>query len=213
MLSCLRILTGEAIRAGHIKTDPARNERPLLAGNGGRGILTPEEVKGLLFQPEKWRSQATYAINLTAATTGARLGELRGLKTRCVQPDRIVIDGVIREGEGYIEGDTKTGESGLRIIPIPKITQAVLMDLIANEDPESFVFSLDGGKKPIGANVATRALHEALETCEVMDEGERKKRGITFHSWRHFFNSIMRGRVSENDLRHVVELPVVNEPL
>ena len=203
VLSCIRVLTAEAVRGGYIESDPAKSVRPLLAKQTERGMLTSEEVRKLFLDPEKWRSPVVYAINLAAATTGARLGELRGIKARCVQQGRIVIDGVYREGEGYIERDTKTGASGLRIIPIPKITWTVLSDILQDREPEAFVFSLDGGKKPIGANVATRALQDALEKCGVMTAVERSERHITFHSWRHFFNSMLRGKISDTDLRQV----------
>jgi integrase len=39
----------------------------------------------------------------------------------------------------------------------------------------------------------TRWLYAALERIGV-SEYERKARNLTFHSWRHFFNSVMRAR-------------------
>jgi integrase len=34
-----------------------------------------------------------------------------------------------------------------------------------------------------------------------INEEKRKARAITFHSWRHFLNSVIRGRVPDEKLR------------
>jgi len=46
----------------------------------------------------------------------------------------------------------------------------------------------------------TGALYKALEKIGIGEE-ERQKRNITFHSWRHFFNSTMRSRVPDSKLK------------
>ena len=204
VLSCLRVITSEAVRAGHTQIDLGKGIKPLHNNGEKRGILTFEEAQELFAHRERWRNPVVFTINLSAATTGARLGELRALKGRNIRQHKIVIDGVQREGEGYVEHDTKTGPSGLRIITLPLVTDSAIRNLVGeNKKAEAFVFSLDGGRNPIGANVATLALHDALRQCKMAD-AEQLRRGITFHSWRHFFNSIMRGRVPDTDLRHVI---------
>jgi integrase len=50
------------------------------------------------------------------------------------------------------------------------------------------LFSRDGGKTPISRAQVTGAFRKALTTMDI-DREEQKKRGLTFHSWRHFFNT------------------------
>jgi integrase len=46
----------------------------------------------------------------------------------------------------------------------------------------------DGGNTPIGRKGITDAFSSAL--CKIgIEKSEQKKRGLTFHSWRHFFNT------------------------
>lgn len=63
----------------------------------------------VLSNPAHFASYELWALNLTAATSGARAGELLGLKVKCVHKDRIEIRGVKRAKVGFIE-DTKTGQ-------------------------------------------------------------------------------------------------------
>lgn len=202
ILTSLRAVFSEALRNELISSDPAKMVKPLRNEFSRRGILTTDESKMLLTNPGLWRSQVHYAINVTAATTGARLGELQGLKVRCVRPDRIVIDGVFRRNVGYVAHDTKTGETGLRIIPIPRFTYQTLAPLIEGKDDDEFVFTLNG-RSPIGGNTVTRGLHAAL-TLMGLSEELQNDRNVDFHSWRHFYGSVLRGYVTDVDLRHVV---------
>jgi integrase len=198
----LRAIFSEAQRDELITSNPAKIVKPLRNEYTQRGILTTEESKTLLQNPGLWRSHVHYAINVTAATTGARLGELQGLKVRCVRPDRIVIDGVYRRNIGFVEHDTKTGETGLRIIPIPQFTRRTLAPLIEGKDDDAFVFTLNGST-PIAGNTVTRGLHAAL-TLMGLPTALQSERNVDFHSWRHFYGSILRGHVTDVDLRHVV---------
>ena len=77
----------------------------------------------------------------------------------------------------------------------------VLQLLIRGRSLEEFVFSLDG-VRPIAGNTVTRALHSALELIGISRDVQ-KERGIDFHSWRHFYGSMLRGKVSDTDLRSV----------
>jgi integrase len=76
-----------------------------------------------------------------------------------------------------------------------------MQSLINGRSSEDFVFSLDGIRL-IAGNTATRALHHALEVIGISRDVQRE-RGIDFHSWRHFYQSILRGKVSDSDLRHI----------
>ena len=167
-----------------------------------RGILSLLEARHLLSRPELFSHPVHYAINLAACVTGARLGELRALKVNRVLGDRLVIDSVCRRIEGYVEHDTKTGASGFRIVPIPSFVVDVLRSLCQGKGEEEFVFALNGNG-PISGNTVTRGLHAALEGMGISME-EQQRRRIDFHSWRHFFGTLMRGRIADADLQRAV---------
>ena len=185
ILGCLRTVLEEALRRGLITENAAGKVKPLHNGYRSRGILSLSETRKLFSSFDCWHGCVHYTINLTACTTGARLGELRALKVKKVNKDRIVIDSVYRRMEGYIEGDTKTGVKGFRIIPIPAVTTHFLHPLLVGRSQEDFIFSLDG-VHPIAGNTVTRALHSALERIGISLD-EQRERGIDFHSWRHFY--------------------------
>ena len=44
--------------------------------------------------------------------------------------------------------------------------------------------------------------YKALENIGISSEA-RKERNITFHSWRHFYNSLMRGKIHDAKLRQL----------
>jgi integrase len=57
--------------------------------------------------------------------------------------------------------------------------------------PDGFIFSLDGGRTTFDGNNLKEALYTALLNIGIQKD-EREKRNITFHSWRHFFNTALR---------------------
>ena len=54
-------------------------------------------------------------------------------------------------------------------------------------DENDYIFSFDG-KKPMNEGRARAAFYKAMDKIGI-DENERQKRGITFHSWRHKFTT------------------------
>jgi integrase len=56
-----------------------------------------------------------------------------------------------------------------------------------------FVFSFTRGKTPATGRRVTECLYLALKNIGIPEE-ERRTRNLTFHSWMHFFNSVMRAR-------------------
>ncbi|MEW5818157.1 MAG: hypothetical protein AB1798_22555 [Spirochaetota bacterium] len=56
---------------------------------------------------------------------------------------------------------------------------------------------MNGGLAPCSGNRVTGALYKALEAIGVKD---RQLRNITFHSWRHWLNSLLRASGVPDDL-------------
>lgn len=196
VFSCLRTMLNEAERLELISSNPVRRVKPPRVTVNKRVIPSAEETRAL-FLPQHWSDPVALAANLFAAFTGARLGECLGLQ--CSD----VLDGyvVIRHSMGRLDGlkGTKTGV--VREIPVPELLQTVLQRLIA-DNGDGFVFSRDGGRKPLYDRTVTGALRQALLNIGLSAEQIRERK-LTFHCWRHFYNSVL--------LRHGVPLSVTQQ--
>jgi integrase len=136
-----------------------------------------------------------YALNLTAAATGLRLGELQALQGRDIRDDHIIVERSLCRKYGL--KPTKTGNT--RIVPIPSMVAAALAPL-RQGDPEEFVFAR--GAIPVGHEAVGGAYKRALARVRI-SIAEQRNQGLTFHSWRHFANSILRSRVPDSVLRKI----------
>jgi integrase len=61
---------------------------------------------------------------------------------------------------------------------------------LKDKNGDGYLFSNDGGEKPLGRHPVYNAFFAALEKTGIGDE-ERRKRGLSMHGWRHFFNTTM----------------------
>jgi integrase len=84
--------------------------------------------------------------------------------------------------------NTKTKTS--RNIPINPAVKRELDELIA-VNGNGYIFSDDKGVTPVRSELIERQLNKALERIGI-DDATRKKRNLTFHAWRHFFNTFLR---------------------
>jgi integrase/recombinase XerD len=188
-LKTLRTMLYEAVSRGIITENPAKSVKELKMEEAKRIILTLEEVDSLF--PDNWeavwKNEVIYRVHLIASCTGMRIAELRGLKGERVFEDHIQVCAQYNSRHGYKE-KTKTKRD--RIIPIAEEVWEFFEPLL-NVNGEGYVFSEDGGVKPISYERINRAFGEALETIGISHE-ERMKRNLTIHAWRHFFNTLMR---------------------
>lgn len=189
-LQVLKIMLSEAERLGYISINPAKQIEPIKNTVKERKLITTDEVKSLFGEernPEIWDSHFCYTANLLALTSGMRLGEIQGLQVADVYDTYVhVLQSLERGGFGL--KDTKTHEE--RMIPLPINTLSALRKLI-EETGEGFVFSLNGGIDPVAPTTITNPLYKALKAIGISEE-ERKARNLTFHMWRHYFNSRLR---------------------
>ena len=189
------VALSEAKRLGKIKTNPADNVSKLREIKPTRKILTPLEVKKFFeIIPEDVR---LYTINMLSATTGMRLGECIGLQKDDVHETWIEIKSNWQPGEGLKA--PKWGSN--RSVPVPSKTISLLRDLIdSNIWNNDFVFFGSTRHVPIGKRTVENYFTETIHRIGITEE-ERKARRLTFHAWRHFYNTMLRGHIPDHALR------------
>jgi integrase len=160
-----------------------------------------------LFNPDNfdkiWRGDTRqYVVNIFAASTGVRMGEVRGLLREKVYDDYISIHHKWTDKYGLADPKVKS----FRDIPVPSRTSECLhnlMKLSPYQNPGDFVFWGDlNRERPMSDTVIRRRLYYALN-CIGITEEERNIRGLDFHSWRHVFNTMHRGRIPDYKLQRV----------
>ncbi|GHT91326.1 hypothetical protein FACS1894140_1710 [Spirochaetia bacterium] len=199
-LAVLKIMMGEAARRNFFKKNPIESVKPLKAGNKEREIFTLGEVKQLF--PDDWHSvwdnYLVYMLNKLAAFTGMRLGELLGLRRDAIHEDYISVCGqYTRYGYSNV---TKTKEH--RDVPAPN---KLLLELsrLHEAGGRGFIFSEDGGEKPVSRTIVYSGFKAALEKIGI-DKAEREERGLTVHCWRHFLNTTLRmGNITDSKVQSI----------
>ncbi|MBN2324801.1 MAG: tyrosine-type recombinase/integrase [Spirochaetes bacterium] len=195
ILACMKIMMKEAVRLEYLQKNPADPILPLKEDPRRKSIFSLEEVRALFGKDafEKvWGSNLKlYTINLLGATTGARISEARGLQIKYVYLDYVDIQWAYGK-----HGLTRPKRSSMRQVPIPEKTSTALQKLIQEspfQEPDSFVFYGDNKDTPIDSKVILDSLYEALNKIGITP-AERKSKNLCFHSWRHWYNSMMRSR-------------------
>lgn len=194
-LATLKVMLKEARRLGYIISDPTVDVSQYAEHPVNKEILSIEQVKDLFREDNfqlLWKGNIThYTLNLLSASTGMRMGEIQGLKVKAVHNGYIEIIHAWERSYGLKE--PKYGS--YRNVTIPSRVEKFLNELIQQNkynSPEDLVFYGNERDKPIYNKTISKWLYRALEGIGVKYE-KGVKRTITFHSWRHFFNTVMRG--------------------
>ena len=197
ILSIFSVILDEARREGHIKTNPAREVRAFANNSKERGILSFEEARDLLTNLSYWDNPIAYTASLLAACTGMRAGEIRALRPCDLRDGYIHVEHSV-DLQGALKC-TKTGDK--RDLPLPQSLMDALRTLADHAGKEGRVFSVAG--VPMSTAAIRDGFYRALAVKGIKRE-ERKKRNITFHSWRHFLNSqLLSNGINESKTRKI----------
>lgn len=188
------VALGEAARLGLINDNPSTRAPKLAEQPAVRGVPTLAEARAILTAP--WADPRAHAASLLAATTGMRLGEVRALKVDAIH------DGEIEISEGWAnkEGSKDPKGKSFRTVPVPAHVVAVLRK-VAESNPwgSGFVFcSYRRRGNPVDSATIQDGFRDARKAA-----GIPAGRGVSFHSWRHFYNSQMRDRIPDHALRQL----------
>jgi integrase len=189
--SAFRTITSEACRLGIITDDPW-DRVPLFVGDSKpRGVLTIREALTLMNPAsieQVWNNgRVNYLMSLAAMLTACRQSELLALRWENVHEDHFDIEASwsIRYHE---RGPTKTKLKAP--VPIPSYLFEALREFA---QWPGYVFSFTLGRTPATGARVTDAFYRALTNIGIDDE-ERQRRNIVFHSWRRFANTYLRAR-------------------
>jgi integrase len=183
----LRIMLNYAVKQKLIGINPCHGVQMLSINDEKKiEILTSQEVVKLF--PADWGAvwdeAIFFVLNKLAACTGMRHGELLGLRGEFVY--KTYID-VCAQYSRYGYQDVKTHRP--RNIPIPQGMWKDL-ELLLQQNGKGYLFSRDGGGRPVIRKYVYRALYQALERIGI-DETERRRRNLSVHGWRHFLNTTL----------------------
>jgi integrase len=206
----LRTILDEALRKDLISVNPCDKVIPLSGQSKIRGILTPEEVRKLFCDsalPTVWKDDLQiFTINMLSVSTGLRLGECLALqfKNLNVIPNFLHITSSWEKTTRNLKG-TKTGKS--RYVPLPSRVEDYLnqcIELLKYREPEDLIFCRPHKRgKPITGLTVQFGYQKALQEIGI-SEIDRKKRCLSFHCHRHFFNSFLRvNKIADPKIREL----------
>jgi integrase len=181
LITVLRVIFGYALKAHDIDGNPMEHIELFALKTAEKGIFTGKEMN-VLFSDGVWDSVLHYALNLTAAMTGMRLGELLALRFEMVRPACITV--VYSWSRTDQLKCPKNGK--VRQIPISENLHQLLHSLSRGGSQSDFIFSHNG--HPMEHKSVYKRFYAALEKIG-LGRQERKARNITFHSYRHWFNT------------------------
>lgn len=186
LITILRIIFGYALKSRDIDENPMEHIELFALKSAEKGILSREELKRLFIDESAslWDSKMHYTLNLTAAITGMRLGELLALRFNMIQPSYITV----AYSWNTLDKLKCTKNGKVRKIPIPDMLYRLLCFLGENKESTDFVFS--SGKKPIDHKTVYKYFYRALEKIG-LSKTIREEKNITFHSFRHGFNTML----------------------
>ena len=201
ILKIVKIIFSEAVRREILEKSPADGIPYIRAKQKDRGILTIKEVHKLFDDekyPEIWGDEVAYTFNLFAVMTGCRRGEILGLQNKYVHEDHVEIC----HSWGRLSGlkPVKTKED--RIVPIHPGLSLYLKDIMQGGE-NGFTFSASKGLKAYPEGWILPNLYDALNKIGI-NKDQREERNITFHSFRHFFNTYCRANnITDDKVRAV----------
>ena len=181
----LKTMMKWAVKKRIIDRDPFLDVEKLLNEKPDKKIITHDEFKALFVDDWKtvWDNDfLRCTANKIAALTGMRCCEVLGLRGEYVFDDHLFLCGQYDE-YGYRETKTKIKH------PIP-LTAELVKDLrrLMEVNGEGFIFSRDGGIKPVNGRHIYNGLRKAFKKIGMTDD-EILKRGLNLHAWRHFCNT------------------------
>jgi integrase len=184
VLTSLKTLIAAAQDRGYVAQNVAATVRFEKSDRRSKPVIpSKEEVRLIIEHAGKWRP-----LLITAALTGLRSSELRGLRWEDVDLDRTKVLHVRRRADCRRSlGDPKT-RAGARTVPLaPPVLNILREHKFASQKPLGFVFANGRGNVDFNNNILVWGFHPVQVRAGVVDNAGKPKFGL--HSLRHFFAS------------------------
>ncbi len=205
VLVVLKIMLKEAVRQGLIPVSPAETVEGLPEVSVQKGTLLLAEVKSLFGEDsleKAWGGRRFHQVlNALALTTGMRMGEIQALRWKDVQGDHVCVEHSWDRSYGLKRPKANSN----RVVPLAATVARWLEELHPDTehcDSEVMVFHGQNLYRPIDHKAIGKHFQHALVLIGIGEE-EQRLRNLTFHSWRHTFHALMRGSMSDTDLRRI----------
>lgn len=192
-LSTLSLIMQEAVFRGLIQFNPCLNVKKPRGQKTERGCFTREQIK-LLFDSE-WSNNDIKLMCKLSTLTGLRLNEIRALKVDKIKDGYLIIDTSI---ENRIQKEKKPKSRKTRFVPITKELQAELLKQAENKKGYIFISKAKTNRSWTQVFIG-RELKKQLKKCNI------ENLNLSFHSFRHFFNSqLVLSNVKSEIIRKVI---------
>jgi integrase len=130
------------------------------------------------------------------------MGEVRALRIRDVHEEFVSVTGSWEELYGR-----KTPKWGSeRLVPIPSRVAEQLEALVLEShyrEPDDLLFFGHCRTVPLDKHRIQKAFYSALKEIGI-DEAAGRERGLVWHSTRHTFNGLMRGKIDGGKLMKMI---------
>lgn len=224
----LRKVYDYAISQGITETNPARMIKFLTPPEAEREILNPVEMMKLISKIDDtnridWIEKLVY---ITTVYSGIRRGELLSLRVCDIHPtkddqgndseDVYVIE--VKRNWDYERRRFKSPKSGKpRNIYVWRDLGELLkfhFEEFGLRD-QDLAFPLGKKKNEVNytAMVFSKHLRDRLKELVGIDREEQKRRGISFHSLRHYYDTAMQNNAMDNEVRKDIMEAVGHESI
>ena len=178
-LSALSIIMEMAVFDELTDSNPCDSVRRFADDGRTRAAFSGKDVARLIAYD--YHSTLMTAAVILAATTGMRSGEIRALRWQDVGLNHIDVRHSISDTDG--EKAPKSGKP--RQVPLRHDVREKLA-LLYRGAPEAYLFTIDGAS-PVSKTFFQRGLKKAMKDLGIDDMDGT----LTFHSFRHFFNTCL----------------------
>lgn len=179
IMATLKIMLDSAVDKEILKKNPIPSTFGSMRQERRREAFSIEELVYIFRQ--EWRYSELKYFCLLSAVTGMRFSEVRGLQKEQVFDNYIEID-----RQYYLDKMVPTKTGAKRFTPIPGRFVEILKNAPDN------IFFMFPSLKNIARPVYERTVRDALYSTYSEDMKKAKDgRCLTFHSFRHFFNTYL----------------------
>jgi len=187
-----------AFRKGKISKDITAGIMFFSGSMKERLILTPKLASGLF--TIEWSDERSKIANMLSMVTGLRLGEILGLQYGDLGNDYINV----KRSWNQTDKIKTTKNNKPRIVEVTFPYVIDILKELAGLNPhscnsDSFIFWADRlSNKPMERKIIIDGLRKSLVACGLNEDDAKK---YTFHGWRHFYTTYMRGKLDDKLLQ------------